>query len=66
MRPTALSICGVRVRRRGRGGDATGTAIEEGRWRWIACGNLDGIGIGEGTKVTFACVGNKDGLLLVS
>ena len=54
------------MRRRGRGGDATGTAIEEGRWRWIACGNLDGMGIGEGTKVTFACVGNKDGLLPVS
>lgn len=65
MRPTALLIYGVPVRRRGSGGNAAGTVIKEGRWRWIACGTVDGIDIGDGTEMTSACVGNKDGLLLV-
>ena len=65
MRLTALSICGRPLRSKGNGGDAGGTVIKEGRWRWIACGNRDGMGIGDTTLMTSACVGNKGGMLLV-
>ena len=51
--------------RRGSGGDTEVTVIKEGRWRWVACGNLDDMAIGDGTKMASASVGNKDGLLLV-
>ena len=53
------------MRRRGSGGDAETTVIKEGHWRWVACGNLDGMGTGDRTTMASASVGNKNGLLLV-
>ena len=46
-------------------GTPVGASSREGRWRWIACGNLDGMGIGDTTEMTSACIGNEDGILLV-
>ena len=38
------------MRRRGSGGDAERTIVKEGRWRWVACDDRDGVGTGDGTK----------------
>ena len=65
MHPTTLSICGVPVRRRGSGRNAEVTVINEGHWRWVACGNLDDMATRDGTKMASTSVSDKDGLLLV-